>query len=1085
MKKLLKSRTSLLILFCVIASTILDAGQKAEWLKVTHNASLRKTAIRRNFAPFDINAISTFIGNDGTFNRDPITLNSGFEWPNGSRKYANYASGIWLGGKVAGSLRVADADYFTEYDAGPIASGVDPTASAWRVYKIRRGDDAGINPDYATWPVSDGAPVLRNYSNTADSLDSNGKKIPGIIGDMTVWAVFNDNNPSLHSSKGTAPLGIEVQLTAFAFNFSGPLGNTIFYKWKLINKGGNIIDSMYFSIWSDVDLGNATDDYNGCDTALYLGYTYNGTTNDASYGALPPATGFDFLQGPLINGSLSDTARYPDGRKIVGKKFLKLTSYVSYSNGDTFGVSELGTSAGAFNNQKGLANGGGIIRDNNGKPTKFMFPGDPNFANGPTNWTETGNPGDRRFLMGAGPFTMAPNDTQEIVAANLIGLGVNYRASVTALKNSDKVVQRAFDFNLASIPSLTLDVSYPTIGTAGVMVKADARNLRLKSLLATLNRQDGSKVADVALYDDGSHDDGIANDGIFGSAIQIVTRETGGMYIDLNLTDAFSRTVTVDRVYDRITTIGPLDVTTPVMFSDNINSDLKINPGENIRYGMTVKNNTTATLSALQVATEFQPSPNGAVIPQILAGAQYSFSYNPKNPATYFNFYVPSDYQDPVFRVRVAISDALANLWNDTLSFPVTKLSNPVFGSPVSHSGPSDWGLSVAVVDKTVAKNNVYEISILDSINVAGNKGFSLKNLATETIVIASHEMPDALGHNMPVSDGFKILRGKYYGAPGLVNDSTRWISPNTAWLQGYNRFSGSPHSAFNGGALVGFDLTTYLGADVRSGFDSTKYASVEIRFDLTKPQKAYRLRRVGGIGLTYTIQQINPYVNVPFSVWDVSGTSPRQLTVAWRDQNNNSTYDPPVGSDGIEFMFIYNRSYNPAGGQWPYQDSTAVDKTPFSDVATFGPQADIMYAVSVGLVLGHTMNESPGTLYIHPHQRFSSKDKYQFNPTNVLFATDEIAPSVFSLDQNFPNPFNPATTIRFSISKEARVTLTIYDVLGREVTTIADEKVPAGQYSYRWEGRNAIGSFVASGVYFYRLVAGDFVETKKLMLLK
>jgi hypothetical protein len=259
----------------------------------------------------------------------------------------------------------------------------------------------------------------------------------------------------------------------------------------------------------------------------------------------------------------------------------------------------------------------------------------------------------------------------------------------------------------------------------------------------------------------------------------------------------------------------------------------------------------------------------------------------------------------------------------------------------------------------------------------------------------------------------------------------------------------------------------------------------VEIRYDLTKPQKAYRLLRSGGIGLAYTIQQINPYVNVPFSVWDVSGASPRQLTVAWRDQNNNFTYDPPVGSDGTEFILIYNRSYNPAGGQWPYQDSTAVDKTPFSDVATIGAQADIMYAVSLGLVQGHTMNENPGTLFIRPYHILSSKDKYQFNPANVLFVKDEFVPSRFSLDQNFPNPFNPATTIRFSIPKEARVTLTIYDVLGREVATIVDQKVPAGQYSYRWEGRNARGSFAASGVYFYRIIAGDFVEAKKMMLLK
>jgi hypothetical protein len=88
--------------------------------------------------------------------------------------------------------------------------------------------------------------------------------------------------------------------------------------------------------------------------------------------------------------------------------------------------------------------------------------------------------------------------------------------------------------------------------------------------------------------------------------------------------------------------------------------------------------------------------------------------------------------------------------------------------------------------------------------------------------------------------------------------------------------------------------------------------------------------------------------------------------------------------------------------------------------------------------------------------------------------------PRVFSLSQNYPNPFNPMTTIEFGIPKESKVSLKIYDALGSEVETIVNEKMEPGYYKYQWNA-----SRLASGVYFYRITAGNFVSTKKLILLR
>jgi hypothetical protein len=89
--------------------------------------------------------------------------------------------------------------------------------------------------------------------------------------------------------------------------------------------------------------------------------------------------------------------------------------------------------------------------------------------------------------------------------------------------------------------------------------------------------------------------------------------------------------------------------------------------------------------------------------------------------------------------------------------------------------------------------------------------------------------------------------------------------------------------------------------------------------------------------------------------------------------------------------------------------------------------------------------------------------------------------PNKFSLSQNYPNPFNPTTTINFNLPKASNVTLKIFNILGEEVATLVSKRLPAGSHSYQWSRTGGI----ASGIYLYRLRAGNFVETKKMVLLR
>jgi hypothetical protein len=101
-------------------------------------------------------------------------------------------------------------------------------------------------------------------------------------------------------------------------------------------------------------------------------------------------------------------------------------------------------------------------------------------------------------------------------------------------------------------------------------------------------------------------------------------------------------------------------------------------------------------------------------------------------------------------------------------------------------------------------------------------------------------------------------------------------------------------------------------------------------------------------------------------------------------------------------------------------------------------------------------------------------------------FETSPAAPALrFALDQNRPNPFNPVTNISFSLDTEADLTLRVYDIAGRLVRTLVERRMSPGVHTESWDGRSDTGGEVASGIYFYRLTAGERTLTRKAVFLK
>lgn len=140
--------------------------------------------------------------------------------------------------------------------------------------------------------------------------------------------------------------------------------------------------------------------------------------------------------------------------------------------------------------------------------------------------------------------------------------------------------------------------------------------------------------------------------------------------------------------------------------------------------------------------------------------------------------------------------------------------------------------------------------------------------------------------------------------------------------------------------------------------------------------------------------------------------------------------------------------------------------------------------STSLGAGAPFLVTDTSGSSIRSPELEFEN-DSILFKYTRVEEINPGVIPSQFELAQNYPNPFNPETKIEFAIPSRSHVSLSVYNMLGQKVTTLVDEELEAGWKSVTWNGRDDGGNQVATGVYLYRLEAGDIVMKKKMMLLK
>jgi photosystem II stability/assembly factor-like uncharacterized protein len=400
----------------------------------------------------DANQIGTWFSNDGGFNYNPDSILEGLEYPRGTGKISRYASGIFIGAIVGTDTLVSVARYIANenYPGYTDGSGIPHgrNDSNYRVYKLVSGIN---NYDRLSWPNAllgnsdQGAPVY--YDNLTSSWR------PLDFGSQTMFSVFTDSYPESHgnSAGGSNPLKADIKHLSFSVDTSGVLGNVIFSQFTIINRSNLTWHDSYITLWTDDDIGNQWNDKLGCDSALRLGYTYNGTGSDTAYGNNPPAAGFLLLRGALVpTGNNLDTVRIcqnKDKSFLTGVRDQGMRVFNFSINADPYDPDPY-VYYQTYRYMKGLNIEGGNRIHPLGYVTTLVYSGDP-VSN--TGWNQS-NYSDMRSYLSSGPLNMNPGDTQVIVLAQVIARGTSSLNSVSLLKQYCSIVKQYYDSCYSFIP---------------------------------------------------------------------------------------------------------------------------------------------------------------------------------------------------------------------------------------------------------------------------------------------------------------------------------------------------------------------------------------------------------------------------------------------------------------------------------------------------------------------------------------------------------------------------------------------------------------------------------------------------------
>jgi hypothetical protein len=427
-----------------------------------------------------------------------------------------FAGGVWLGGfDPGGNLKIACQTYGnpngnTDFWTGPLdlETGITdkPICDDWdrffevyateiddhrALYRASVENGAEYTPDMIPKGVK-GWPARRNpyffeinefeLPNTTQGLagffDRNGDEtydpldgdfpVIEIRGceedinypDQMIFWIYNDNG-GIHGETQGRAIQMEIQVQAFAYGTSDEINDMTFQRYKLINRATENIDSTFFAMWVDADLGCYTDDYIGCDTSRSLAYTYNADGQDgdvgcscpggvATYCENIPIMGVDYFRGPL-----RPIFKDPEMTELDTLIEIGMSSFTYYNNGSV-GTPPPGTTdpnidvqyynylSGSWTDGSPFTFGDDAYQD--GEPINYAFTESPNDPDGWSMCTSGLPEFDRRTIQASGPFLLEPGATNELIIGAVWVPDLEYPCpDITRLLLADDLAQNLFD----------------------------------------------------------------------------------------------------------------------------------------------------------------------------------------------------------------------------------------------------------------------------------------------------------------------------------------------------------------------------------------------------------------------------------------------------------------------------------------------------------------------------------------------------------------------------------------------------------------------------------------------------------------
>jgi hypothetical protein len=1022
----------------------------------------------------NVNQISTWFRSNGSFNRNPATGNSGFEWPKGSGKFARYASGIWIGAVVDGDTLVCIAEYDYEYEPGyvdnnGVAQGKDDPN--YRIYTLSVKDTS----DYGPWRTT--------AAGQGAYLDSAGN--PLLLGSKTMFYSYTDGYPEAHGNNAgqTAPLKAQILQTNWAYNVNGPLSNMSFSEFRIINRSNQPWTRCYIALWTDDDLGDANDDAVSVDTSLNLGITYNFDNNDPNYGNAPPAVGFDYFRGPIVP-SVGDTVKYyspPGSNNLVVKpnfRELGVSAFNMYTNGDP-SVGDPSNFRETYFNLRGIRRNGTPWVAPNGDTTTFAYLGDPSTGTG---WNENSN-GDRRFMQCSGPLVVNPGDTQSIIVAQIVARGDNNLKSVAALRQADALAQRIFDNNFA-VPDaakcpnvasyapgnnkiyLSWDDSrekdtivnklsggvyrFQGYNIYQIVSGTNGANAQQRTLVATYDVRDGIQDIKDSLY---------AED--YGTYVYYVVQKGSD--------NGISRYIVLDKDYisnEFIVSGTPYYYSVTAYYYDSLGGP----------FSAPKVNESPVQSCVIQVIPQFLSS--GTQVNYGLGDSVFTnqsdlgalpIIFEPLNlkSATYESV-IRANARGPIWSLNRTMDGNSELIYDSIPDFTGTQdTARTIDGFLMLHQVVSDSGL---VPDAGGPTNRTKSRQTAWKYEPAGSEWFTNPDTSvisgTQVKLIAQGKQfqSRSLGMSWPAKNTFRDI-------PSLVKANGSQFVPGT-----------------------GINAPMLRGGPLRR---------IQVKFGDAFKSKAYRYLPTD---TTYRLQPYKNMVEVPFSVYmvdelDSTGGVPRQVNVGFMDADSSGTWNPKGGTSnnflkmgGYEFTYIFASVYS--------ADSLAAYTTKNPGLSTQFQQMDVMYVwlPRAKVVNGATLSWGQGdVLTVTPYRitkpsflpgNYPIKYSWQINGTQIN--NESIASENMSKVSVYPNPYyggsrletDPFDRFIYFSNLPPKCTIYIYTLDGVLVRKLARDNVDPNNSLERWDLQNANQIPVASGMYIAFIDAGSLgAKTLKLAI--